>query len=42
GSDEALSLLLKYNQEDIVNLETIIELVHPMFVESAFSAAGKA
>jgi uncharacterized protein YprB with RNaseH-like and TPR domain len=41
GSDEALSLLLKYNQEDIVNLETIIELVHPTFVEDAFSAAGK-
>ncbi|NMG83301.1 MAG: exonuclease [Methanosarcinales archaeon] len=40
GNDDALSLLLKYNQEDIVNLETIIELVHPMFVEDAFSAVG--
>ena len=39
GSDDALELLLKYNREDIVNLETIIELVHPEFVEDAFSAA---
>jgi uncharacterized protein YprB with RNaseH-like and TPR domain len=42
GSDDALPLLLKYNREDIVNLETIIELVHPKFVEDAFSAAGGA
>jgi len=41
GSDDALSLLLRYNQEDIVNLETIIELVHPTFVEDAFSVARK-
>ena len=40
GSDDALELLLKYNREDIVNLETIIELVHPKFVEDALSAAG--
>ncbi len=39
GSADALELLLKYNREDIVNLETIVELVHPKFVEHAFSAA---
>ncbi|NIA09681.1 MAG: exonuclease, partial [Nitrospiraceae bacterium] len=39
GSDDALELLLKYNREDIVNLETIIEMTHPEFVEDAFSAA---
>ncbi|HDN66005.1 MAG TPA: exonuclease, partial [Methanosarcinales archaeon] len=42
GSDGALELLLKYNREDIMNLETIIELMHPKFVEDAFSAASGA
>jgi len=37
GSADALELLLAYNREDIVNLETIIELTHPRFVEGAFS-----
>ena len=42
GRDGALELLLKYNREDVANLETIIELMHPKFVEDAFSAAGGA
>ncbi|MEA3323841.1 MAG: ribonuclease H-like domain-containing protein, partial [Euryarchaeota archaeon] len=40
GSADALELLLKYNREDIVNLETIIELTHPRFVEGAFSGGS--
>jgi len=40
GDTDALELLLKYNREDIVNLETIIGMTHPMFVEKAFSDAG--
>jgi len=40
GSADALELLLAYNREDIVNLETIIELTHPEFVEGAFSAGA--
>ncbi|MEA1894007.1 MAG: ribonuclease H-like domain-containing protein [Euryarchaeota archaeon] len=40
GSADALELLLKYNREDIVNLETIIELTHPRFVEDAFSGGA--
>jgi uncharacterized protein YprB with RNaseH-like and TPR domain len=39
GSADALELLLKYNREDIVNLETIIELMHPEFVKKTFSDA---
>ncbi len=39
GSAGALELLLKYNREDIVNLETIIELTHPEFVKKTFSDA---
>ena len=40
GSADALELLLKYNRDDIVNLETIIEMMHPKFVKDALSAAG--
>jgi len=40
GSADALELLLKYNREDIVNLETIIELTHPRFVKDAFSGGA--
>ena len=39
GSADALELLLKYNREDIVNLETIIELTHQKFVKKTFSDA---
>jgi uncharacterized protein YprB with RNaseH-like and TPR domain len=39
GDHDALELLLEYNREDIVNLETIIEMVHPLFIEKAFSTA---
>lgn len=37
-----LELLLKCELGDVVNLETIIELLHPKFIEDAFSAAGGA
>jgi uncharacterized protein len=35
GDHEALSKLIKYNREDIVNLKTIIELTYPKMVEKA-------
>ena len=35
GDQEALGKLIKYNQEDIVNLKTIIELTYPRMVENA-------
>lgn len=35
GDQEALNLLVKYNEEDIVNLKTIIELTYPKMVEKA-------
>ena len=35
GDQEALDKLIKYNQEDIVNLKTIIELTYPRMVENA-------
>lgn len=39
GSEEALDLLLEYNREDIVNLETIINRTYPQFVERTFEKA---
>lgn len=33
GDQEALDILIKYNNEDIVNLKTIIELTYPKMVE---------
>lgn len=36
---DTLELLLKYKQEDIVNLETISELTHTEFVKKTFSTA---
>ena len=39
GSEEALDLLLEYNQEDIVNLETIINKTYQQFVERTFEKA---
>jgi hypothetical protein len=42
GRGDALELLLKCERGDVANLETVIELAHPAFVEDAFSAAGEA
>ncbi len=33
GDEEALDILIKYNQEDIVNLEKIIEMTYPMMMD---------
>lgn len=41
GEQNALELLLEYNREDIVNLDTIIGLTHQKFVDNAFSAAAE-
>jgi len=35
GDQESLNTLIKYNEEDIVNLKTIIELTYPKMVEKA-------
>ena len=40
GEEGALELLLEYNREDIVNLESIIGMVHCKFVDNAFQAAN--
>lgn len=40
GEKGALDLLLEYNREDIVNLNTIIGMTHQKFVDNAFSAAN--
>ena len=37
GDQEALELLLEYNREDIVNLETIINKTLPRFIENKLS-----
>jgi uncharacterized protein YprB with RNaseH-like and TPR domain len=39
GEEGALKLLLEYNREDIVNLDTIIGMTHQKFVDNAFSVA---
>ena len=39
GEKDALKLLLEYNREDIVNLDTIIGMTHQKFVDNAFSVA---
>ncbi|MDV0446836.1 hypothetical protein MsAg5_06940 [Methanosarcinaceae archaeon Ag5] len=36
GDEEALDTLLRYNKEDIVNLETIIDKVYPSFIRNCF------
>jgi hypothetical protein len=36
GNEEALDLLLEYNREDIVNLETILQITYDRFVEHCF------
>ena len=33
GDEEALDLLVKYNEEDVVNLEKIMQMTHPKMVE---------
>ncbi|MFP4654087.1 MAG: ribonuclease H-like domain-containing protein [Methanohalobium sp.] len=40
GDEGALDLLLKYNREDIVNLETILDTIHPKLVDKTFSDAN--
>lgn len=40
GDDSALDLLLEYNREDIVNLETILDTVHPRLIDKTFSGAN--
>ncbi len=39
GEKHALELLLEYNREDIVNLDTIIGMTHQKFVDNAFLSA---
>ncbi|HEY9245407.1 MAG TPA: ribonuclease H-like domain-containing protein [Candidatus Methanoperedens sp.] len=34
GDEEALDLLIKYNNEDVMNLEKIIEMTYPMLVKN--------
>ena len=36
GNEEALDLLLEYNREDIVNLETILDITYDRFVEHCY------
>ncbi|NOR59499.1 MAG: exonuclease, partial [Methanosarcinales archaeon] len=36
GSQAALDTLLRYNIEDIQNLETIIEMLYPSLMENAY------
>ena len=36
GNEESLDLLLEYNREDIVNLETIINKTYTQFSERTF------
>jgi len=44
GSRDALDLLIQYNREDIVNLETLLEILYPRVQEQVFPALqlGKA
>ena len=41
GDEEALRKLVKYNEEDIVNLKTIIELTYPKMVEKSLRLEAK-
>lgn len=36
GNSEALETLIKYNTEDVVNLEKIIQMTHPRMIEQEF------
>ncbi|MCL7414574.1 MAG: ribonuclease H-like domain-containing protein [ANME-2 cluster archaeon] len=40
GSEDALDTLVKYNQEDICNLETILELTYDRLVQNAYGQDG--
>jgi hypothetical protein len=33
GNSEALETLIRYNTEDVVNLEKIIQMTHPRMIE---------
>jgi len=37
GDQEALELLLEYNRADIVNLETIMQMTLPRFIDNKFA-----
>ena len=39
GEEGALDLLLEYNREDIVNLDTIIGMTYQKFVDNMFLSA---
>ncbi len=39
GDQEALELLIEYNRADIVNLETIMNMTLPRFIDNKFTAA---
>ncbi|MCD4702942.1 MAG: ribonuclease H-like domain-containing protein [Methanosarcinaceae archaeon] len=41
GDEHALDLLLEYNREDIVNLETIIDLTLPEFIRNTLSKCDR-
>ncbi|ADI74901.1 conserved hypothetical protein [Methanohalobium evestigatum Z-7303] len=41
GDNDALDLLLEYNREDIVNLETILSTIHSRLIDKTFSDAKK-
>jgi uncharacterized protein YprB with RNaseH-like and TPR domain len=38
GDKDALAKIIKYNNEDIVNLKSILELTYPKMVEKALNA----
>ncbi len=41
GNDEALETLIKYNTEDVVNLEKIIRVTHPRMIEGELKDCSK-
>jgi len=41
GNGEALETLIRYNTEDVVNLEKIIQMTHPRMIESELNRCKK-
>ena len=41
GDEEALDTLINYNAEDVVNLEKIIRMTHPVMMEREMAASQK-
>ena len=39
GNEESLDMLIKYNEEDVVNLEKIIRITHPRMIEKEMKAS---